>query len=216
MNPKRRGRPPTDAITPSQRKALKAIREFIARRGFPPTMKELGERLGVSAASAHQLVRQLQRKGFVRHQPGKARSLSIVREPGETIEPLVPVPLLGEVKAGPAMLAEENRMGEVLVEGSLARRGPCFALRISGDSMVGASIHEGDVVIVRRQPIAESGDIVVALIDDEATVKRLFIQGDRIELRPENNRYKPVPIGPDTDFRILGKVIAVRRNLGDQ
>lgn len=214
-NRKGRGRPQEDAITESQRRALREIRDFIARKKYPPTMKELGELLGVTAASAHQQIRQLERKGYIARQPGKARSLSVVREPERHPETLVPVPLIGQVMAGPAMLAEENRMGEVLVEGSVARRGSCFALRVSGDSMTGAAIRDGDIVIVRQQPVAESGEIVVALVGDEATVKRLFIQGDRIELRPENKRYKPVSIGPDTDFRILGKVLAVRRSPGD-
>lgn len=214
-NRKPRGRPPENAITESQRRVLKHVQDFIAKKKYPPTMKELGKLLGVTAASAHQQIRQLERKGYIARQPGKARSLSVVRMPTERVEELVPVPLLGEVKAGPAMLAEENRMGEVLVEGLVARRGPCFALRISGDSMTGASIRDGDIVIVRQQPVAASGDIVVALIGDEATVKRLFIEGDRIELRPENRRYKPIPIEADMDFRILGKVLAVRRSSGE-
>ena len=214
-NRKPRGRPPENAITESQRRVLKQVQDYIAKKKYPPTMKELGKLLGVTAASAHQQIRQLERKGYIARQPGKARSLSVVRMPVEHVEELVPVPLLGDVKAGPAMLAEENRMGEVLVEGSVARRGRCFALRISGDSMTGASIRDGDIVIVRQQPVAESGDIVVVLIDDEATVKRLFIEGDRIELRPENRRYKPIPIGSEIDFRILGKVLAVRRSSGE-
>jgi repressor LexA len=175
-------------------------------------MQELGDLLGVTAASAHQLIKQLERKGYVTRHARQARSLAIVREPQQTVEALVSVPLVGMVKAGSAMLAEENRLGEVLVEKRVAERGRCFALVISGDSMIGAGMRDGDVAIVRQQPVAESGDIVVALLSDGATVKRLFIQGDRIELRAENNQYKPVIIGPHDDVSILGKVVAIRKH----
>lgn len=210
-NREHRGRPPEDNITDAQRRALTEVGNYIARKGYPPTMNELGALLGIAAASAHQLIVQLERKGFVKREPLKARSLTILREPQRTIDSLIPVPLVGIVKAGPAMLAEENRIGEVLVETNIADRGRCFALTVSGDSMIGAGMRDGDVVIVRQQPVAESGEIVVALLDDDATVKRLIIHGDRIELRAENRRYKPTLVGPETDLRILGKVIAVRR-----
>lgn len=205
----RRGRPREDKITACQLRMLKGIRELQARRGFPPTMRELGALLEVTPASAHQMIKQLERKGYVKREPRKARSLMVVREPQRSGESLVPVPLVGSVKAGPAMLAEENRLGEVLVDRGVAGRGSCFALSISGDSMTGAGMNDGDVVVVLRQPVAESGEIVVALLDDDATVKRLFIQGDRIELRAENKRYKPIVVSPEVEFRILGKVIAV-------
>ncbi len=212
---RRRGRPQVDQITEAQRRTLKELRDFITGRMYPPTMNELGELLGVTAASAHQLIKQLERKGYVTREPRKARSLAIVREPKQQLERLVPVPLMGVVKGGPAMLAEENRLGEVLVDGSIAGRGRCFALRVSGDSMVDVGMDDGDVVICLQQPVAESGEIVVALLGDEATVKRLIIRGDQIELRPENKRYKPIPVGPEIDFRILGKVLAVRSNEGE-
>ena len=207
-----RGRPEVPEITEAQRKTLKELRDFIASRKYPPTMSELGERLGVAAASAHQLVKQLERKGYVSREARKARSLSVVRDPEDRPEKLVPVPLIGSVAAGPALLAEENHIGDVLIDQSIAGRGRCFALRINGDSMTGAGMKNGDVIIVRQQPVAESGEIVVALLDDEATVKRLSIQGDRIELLAENRRYKPIEIGADTEFRIVGKVVAIRSN----
>ncbi len=213
-NRKRRGRPLDDQITDAQLRTLRGIRDFIARRKYPPTMKELGELLDVAAASAHQLIKQLERKGYVTRQPRQARSLAVVREPRRELEALVSVPLVGLVKAGPAMLAEENREGDVLIESSVAGRGTCFALRVSGDSMINAGMDDGDIVIVRQQPVAESGEIVVALVGDEATVKRLFIHGDCIELRAENKRYKSILVSGETDFRILGKVIAVRHSTG--
>jgi repressor LexA len=213
-NRKRRGRPQDDQITDAQRRTLKEVLDFIARRKYPPTMKELGALLDVTAASAHQLIKQLERKGYVTRQPRQARSLAVVREPKRELEALVSVPLLGVVKGGPAMLAEENLEGHVLIESGVAGRGRCFALRVSGDSMTNAGIRDGDVVIVRQQPVAESGEIVVALLGDEATVKRLLIHGDRIELRAENKRYQPILVSADTEFRILGKVIAIRHSAG--
>jgi repressor LexA len=164
--------------------------------------------------SAHQLVNQLERKGYISREPRKARSLKILRDLEQQLEKLIPVPLIGLVQAGPAMLAEENRMGEVLVDSHIVGNSRCFALRVSGNSMTNAGIRNGDVVICRQQPVAESGEIVVALLDDESTVKRLVIRGDRIELQPENKRYKPIAVNPDIDFRIIGKVLAIRSDVG--
>ncbi len=208
---KRRGRPPIEAITEPQRRTLAAIRTHISRRGFPPTGQELGELLGIASASAHELVHQLVRKGYLRREPGKARSLEVLKQPEPEVAELVPIPIVGAVAAGQPILAVENIVGELLVERHLAGRWPCFALAVKGDSMIRAGIHEGDHIVVRQQPIAESGDIVVALLGDEATVKRLHIAGDRIELRPENPRFRPIAVGPDDDLRIAGKVVAVRR-----
>ena len=204
-----RGRPRQDEITETQAAALEVLSHAIDRQGFAPTMSELGEQLGITAASAHQLVVQLERKGYVRRQPRKARSLRVVRRPSRTIDSMISVPLVGVVKAGPAMLAEENCLGEVMVSSATAGRGSCFALQIDGNSMKNADMQDGDFVIVRRQQLAENGDIVVALIDDEATVKRLSIEDGKIRLLPENRRYRPIEVSPDCDFRLLGKVIAV-------
>jgi repressor LexA len=211
---RKRGRPHEEQITDVQRNALKEVRDYIAARKYPPTMSELGDLLGVTAASAHQLIKQLENKGYVSREPRKARSLKVVRDLQEQLEKLIPVPLIGVVQAGPAMLAEENCLGEVLVDHRIVGSGRCFALRVSGDSMVNAGIRDGDVVICRQQPVAESGEIVVALLDDESTVKRLVIRSDHIELQPENKRFKPIPVKPDIDFRIIGKVLAIRSDVG--
>jgi len=208
---KRRGRPPIREITPPQQRTLDAIREFIRKRGFPPTVQELAAILGISPASAYQQLQQLESKGYVRREPRKARSLEVVRVSVPSVPDVVPVPIVGKVSAGPAMLAEENIDGEVLVEANVVGLGRCFALRVQGDSMVKAGIQDGDLVIVRQQPVAESGDIVVALLGDEGTVKRLKISEEGVELHPENPRHRPIRVGPEEDFRIAGKVVAVRR-----
>lgn len=211
MSQRPRGRRPVQEITEPQRRTLKEIRLFTNRRGFPPTMKELADILGISHASAHGQVSQLVRKGYLKREPRKARGIAIVREPEDDTPDLVAVPIVGRVAAGQPILAEENIVGKVLVEGGIARAGRCFALEVTGDSMVDAGIRERDLVVVRQLPVAENGDIVVALLEDEATVKRLYIRGERIELRPENRKHRPISVGPDDGLRIIGKVVAVRR-----
>lgn len=211
MERKGRGRRPVEEITDTQINALKEIRRFTNHRGFPPTIKELADILGISHASAHGQVNQLVRKGYLKREARKARSLAIVREPEDTLSVMTAIPIVGRVAAGRPILAVENIVGEIMVEGRIARSGRCFALEVAGDSMVNAGIRERDLVVVREQPVAENGDIVVALLEDEATVKRLFIRDERIELRPENPKHRPIPVGPDDGLRILGKVVAVRR-----
>lgn len=214
MERKGRGRRPVEEITDTQINTLKEIRLFTNRRGFPPTMKELADILGISHASAHGQVNQLVRKGYLKREARKARSLAIVREPEDTLSVMIAVPIVGRVAAGRPILAVENIVGEIMVEGRIARSGRCFALEVAGDSMVNAGIKEHDLVVVREQPVAENGDIVVALLEDEATVKRLSIRDEKIELKPENPKYRPIPVGPDDGLRILGKVIAVRHRQG--
>jgi len=211
MERKGRGRRPVEEITDTQINTLKEIRRFTNQRGFPPTMKELADTLGISHASAHGQVNQLVRKGYLKREARKARGLAIVREPEDTISVMAAVPIVGRVAAGRPILAVENIVGEIMVEGRIAQSGRCFALEVAGDSMVNAGIKERDLVVVREQPVAENGDIVVAMLDEEATVKRLFIRDEKIELRPENPKHRPIPVGPDDGLRILGKVVAVTR-----
>ena len=187
---------------------MEAIRDFIDNRNMPPTVQELADALGIRGATVHEQIGKLVRKGWLKRTPRKARSLEILRQ-APSVSRLVPVPIVGEVAAGLPIFATENFVGEILVESTVAR-GRCFALEVRGDSMVEAEIREGDFVIVSQQPLAENGDIVVALLGDEATVKRLFISGDRIELRSANAAYAPIPVAPDDELKILGKVLAVR------
>lgn len=207
----RRGRPPVAEITQPQRKAFTAIRNHLAHRGFPPTVQELGALLGMGTSSAHELVNQLVRKGYLRREAGKARSLEVSRQMDAEIADLAPVPIVGVVAGGRPILAVENIVGEMLVDAKLVGHSRCFALQVAGDSMVRAGIDDGDYVVVRQQQVAENGDIVVALLGEEATVKRLSIAEAQIELRPENPRHRPIVVGPDDDLRIQGKVIGVRR-----
>ncbi len=211
MSEQPRGRRPVEEITDPQRHTLRELCRFTNRQGFPPTIQELADILGISSPSVRDQVKQLVRKGYVKRESRKARGLTVVREPTDEVLDLLSVPIVGRVAAGQPILAEENIIGEVLVDSRAARSGRCFALEVQGDSMIDAGIHERDLIVVREQPVAESGDIVVALLDQEATVKRLFIREERIELRPENPKLRPRPIGPDDGLRILGKVVAIRR-----
>jgi repressor LexA len=154
------GRPPIDEITEAQRRTLCEIQSFIAHKKYPPSRQELADALGITPASVQELIVQLERKGYVRQEPRKPRSLAVLRPADEHASELLPVPLLGTVQAGTPVLAKENIIGEVLVESNVAKRGRCFAWRVTGDSMKGAGLLDGYMVIVRQQPVAENGDIV--------------------------------------------------------
>ena len=208
MGSQSRGRPRVEEITDPQRRTLGELRRFTGQQGFPPTIQELADILGISTPSVRDQVSQLVRKGYVKREARKARGLTILREPTEEVLSLRTVPIVGRVAAGQPILAEENIIGEVLVESRALRSGCSFALEIQGDSMIDAGIHNGDLVVVRQQPLAESGDIVVALLGEEATVKRLYIRDETIELRPENPGHRPITVGPEDELRILGKVVA--------
>jgi repressor LexA len=212
----RRGRPPAAGLTAAQGRALAAVERFLARHRYPPTAQEVGDALGIAAASAHELISQLVQKGYLAREPGKARGLRVLQssEPAG-LPTLVSIPLLGKVVAGRPVDTPEDVDGEVLVDAAVVRGGKHFALRVKGPSMSGAGIADGDVVVVRQQPIAENGDVVVASLDGETTVKRLVIEGPRVELRAEHPKYKPIRVAPDADFRVLGKVVAIRREAED-
>ncbi len=194
-----------------QFKTLRAIQRFMDEKGFPPTVSELAEVLSKTKASVHANLESLVDKGFIRRTVGKARCIEIVRPPQATVIDLVAIPLLGDVPAGIPVIVEEHACGEVLVEASLVGKESCFALKVSGDSMMNADILDGDVVVVRKQQLAVSGEIVVACIDGEVTVKRLDVTRDAIRLTPENPNFQPIVVKPSQDLKILGKVIATRR-----
>ena len=212
-----RGRPPVNTLTDSQARILREAESLIREHGFSPTATELAERLGMAAQSVNEQLHRMERNGYIQRQPKKVRSLIVLRsaEPRrESVSRLVAIPIVGTVAAGVPVLTGENISGEVLVEESVVRSGKHFALKASGKSMIDAGIQPGDVLIVRQQQLAENRDIVVALLNDEATVKRLYYDAGSIELRPENPRFKPIAIQPEDDLRILGKVVAVRRMAG--
>ena len=210
--PKRsRGRPTIETLTSAQEVVLNELDAWLKRESHSPTMRELADRLDQGASSVFKMVQQLERKGYVARTAGKSRSLTVLRSANVNLPAgLVSIPLLGTVAAGVPLFAPENQLGELLVDASTVSKGRHFALTVSGQSMSGAGISSGDVLIVRQQALAEHRDIVVALLNNEATVKRLHHRDGEIKLLPENKKFKPIPVGPEDDFRILGKVVGVR------
>ncbi len=186
------------------------IYRFVRKRlleGLPPTVREVRDAFCFKAVeTAREHLEQLVKEGRLAKRKGKARGYSL---PGlEKIPVVLPIPLLGRVQAGDPTTAVEDIEGYVPVQSRGA--GDLFALTVQGESMTGAGIMPGDIAIVRHQPTADSGDVVVALLGDEATVKRLRIKKNRIELHPENPEFKPIIPDPD-ELIILGKVIEIRR-----
>jgi len=201
------GRSKTEKITPLQRETLEEICRYIDAKGYPPTVKELSVIFGISHSSVHERINQLVRKGYLKREGRKARGLTVVKRPKDMAADLVAVAVVRTVAAGEPVLAEGNIVGEVLIDAVTVKSGEFFALRASGDSMTGAGINDGDLIIVRRQQLAENGNIVVAVLNGETTVKRLRLEDKRIELVPESPGLAPVEVRPEDDLRILGKVV---------
>lgn len=206
---KKQGRPPVTEVTEAQRRTFEAIRDHIEEHDIAPTIAELRDLLGLTTGPVYDSINQLIKKGYLERERYSRRGLKIVRQLSENHKlRLVSVPLLGTVAAGIPTLAEENRLGEALVPSEFVSGNDCFALKVHGESMRDAGMLDGDTVIVRSQQLARHGDVVVALVEGEATIKRLHWESQRIELHPENPKFKPIPINAETDFRIIGKVIA--------
>lgn len=200
-------------LTGRQREILAFIRVFSQQHGVPPTVREIGARFRVTPRAAFDHLRALERKGALRRRPAASRT-SRVLTLADHGPALREVPVLGRIAAGAPLLAEENREGSLPIGTEwLAGKGEeIFALRVRGDSMINAHIVEGDLVLVRRQTSAEPGDVVVALLDNEATVKRLGRQGDAVMLRPEHPTMPPIVVRPgQKEFKILGKVVGLVR-----
>jgi repressor LexA len=223
-----------DGLTQRQRRVLEVIRDSIERRGYPPSVREIGEAVGLSSASsvAHQLS-VLQRKGWLRRDPNRPRALD-VRLPGEMAgaaeptaealagagaasgvdDPSAPaptyVPLVGRIAAGGPVLAEQAVEDVFPLPRELVGEGTLFMLKVVGDSMVDAAICDGDWVVVRQQPNAENGEIVAAMIDGEATVKTYKRRDGHVWLMPHNAAYEPIP---GDDATVLGRVVSVLRRI---
>ena len=198
-------------LTNRQKEVLEFIKEFTGENGYPPTMREICDRFGFQPRAATNHVDALVRKGYLTKQPLKSRSLEVV---GSGRSGLREVPIVGRVAAGEPILAIENIEGTVMLPEEWAKSKDCFLLRVEGDSMVDAHICSGDYVLVKRQDTAESGDIVIAMLDDEATTKRFSIENGRIVLKPENKQMEPIVVDESKkEFRIIGKVVGVWRNI---
>lgn len=202
-------------LTPRQREVLEFIKRFLDEHGYPPTVREIGRHFGFVPRSVFDHLKALERKGYLKREATKSRSLQITDPTSPGRRPTRPreVPIVGRVAAGRPLLAVENLEGTVSLPADWINGGDVFLLRVHGDSMVGAHILPGDLALVRRQETAENGDIVVALVDEEATLKRFQRSGETLTLLPENPALTPLTFTPGTRIEILGKVIGVIRRL---
>jgi repressor LexA len=199
-------------LTPTQRRVLDFLREFVERHRFAPTAAEIANRFGIAVKNGFYYLELLERKGYIRRKRHHPRRIEFVGE--DLSRSAVRVPVLGRVPAGGPREAIEEVEGELLLDPDLVGDGEVFSLRVKGDSMTGAHICDGDHVVVRSQARAEEGEIVVAVIDGEATVKRFRRWKGKVRLEAANPAYPDivVPAGAPS-FRIVGKVVGVYRKL---
>jgi len=224
-DPDRALRSADSALTPRQRTILDVIRASVTSRGYPPSIREIGDAVGLTSTSsvAHQL-RTLERKGYLRRDPNRPRAVDVrgaddvvgrapvvtdVAGSGDLPEPTF-VPVLGRIAAGGPILAEQAVEDVFPLPRELVGEGALFLLKVVGDSMVDAAICDGDWVVVRQQNVADNGDIVAAMIDGEATVKTFKRTGGQVWLMPHNPAFDPIP---GNDAAVLGKVVTVIRKI---
>ena len=226
--------PGPDGLTARQRLVLDTIRSSVESRGYPPSMREIGEAVGLTSPSSvkHQLM-ALERKGYLRRDPNRPRAIEVVHPDdsrgvgawtapdgtrsalgagpdGESVPTPSYVPVVGRIAAGGPILAEQVVEDVFPLPRQLVGDGELFLLRVAGDSMIDAAICDGDWVVVRRQPVAENGEIVAAMIDGEATVKTFKRTDGHVWLLPHNAAYSPIP---GDDATVLGRVVSVLRSL---
>lgn len=198
-------------LTKRQHEVFSFIERYIHTHSYPPTIREVSEAFSISVKGAYDHMDSLQKKGWVKRSAHQSRSLELLVH--TKTEPELPdfhdIPLLGEVAAGTPLFAEENRVGSIALPVSLLGSGSYFALKVRGDSMINAGIHNGDIAVIHQQGTASNGDIVVALLDDSATLKRFYREANRVKLQAENEMYPPIYT---QDVRILGKMAHLMRS----
>jgi repressor LexA len=199
-------------LTPRQEQILGYIRNQIKNTGYPPSVREIGQAVGLkSSSTVHAHLVQLEEKGYLRKDPTKPRAIiPVPTQEEQSLTQIVSLPLIGQVAAGVPILAEQNIDAFIPVPMELIGSGQHFLLQVRGDSMVDAGILDGDYLIVRQQADASNGEIVVALLEDEATVKRLFKHDGYVELRPENRTMQPIIVPHAV---IAGKVAGLLRRM---
>jgi repressor LexA len=215
-----KGRDMAQKVTKRQQAVLDCIEACIREKGYGPTVREVCQTLGLSSPSTvHVHLKALEDKGYIKRDPLKSRSIALTYPIEDAPSPvvlaatysnLVNVPLVGDVAAGSPILAEENITDTMTLPTDIVGDAPSFMLSVRGESMIEAGINDGDYVVVKEQPVANNGDIVVAIVDDGATVKRFYKEADHIRLQPENSTMDPIIV---SDCSIAGKVVAVFRRL---
>ena len=197
-------------LSAKQQMILDFLKKEIKRNGYPPTVREICDAVGLSSTSTvHAHLETLERKGYIRRSPTKNRSTEILENDFyNSGHELVNVPIVGKVAAGIPILAEENIEDTFPIPVDHVKNDSCFMLHVKGDSMIDEGILDGDLVLVRQQQTAANGDIVIAMIDDSATVKTFYREADNIRLQPANKAFAPIIM---KDCTILGKVIGLYR-----
>ena len=203
---------PFEDLTKRQRQIYRYLVERINRYGQSLTIREIGEQFGITSTNGvRAILSALIKKGYIAKEAAISRGIKLLKE---QLNDVVTVPLVGDVPAGQPITAEENITDRIALDRSFVPQGDLFTLRVKGDSMHNAGIFNGDLVLVKKQSSAEKGDIVVAVIGDEATCKRFFPERKRIRLEPENDAFGPIIIENDTPgFYIAGKVVGLMRKL---
>jgi repressor LexA len=197
-------------LTRRQTEVLDFIRGYISGNKYPPTIREISDHFTISVKGAYDHVKALEKKEWIRCDTNRSRAIEVLGSsdgPGD--DPVVSVPLFGTVAAGTPLLAEENYEGSVSVPRSLLGTKRYFAVNVHGDSMIGAGIMDGDTAIIAQQPVAENGEIVVAMVEEAVTLKRFYREHNRIQLKSENPAYPPIYT---REARILGKLAHIVRS----
>jgi repressor LexA len=202
--------PRTNELTPRQRETLAWIKSFIRDNRMPPTVREIGGAFGIKSSSVFDLLKALERKGYVRRGELGARSLIVEDRRARHEGGYAEIPVVGRIAAGQPIEAIERDCGTVTVSSEVLRGAQAYALKVEGTSMVDAGVGDGDYVIVRKQETADDGDIVVALIENEATLKRLYRERGGVRLEPANRNMAPTHVASG-EFRIQGKLVGVVR-----
>jgi repressor LexA len=199
----------------TQEKVLNFLKSYLQKKGFPPTLREIASHFGLRGPKAPQkTLRILEKKGYIRRVPGGSRAIEMLIPPLVTKSQILSLPIVGRVRAGEPILAIENIEGYIHFDRSLISSDDVFLLRVQGDSMIDAHIRDGDFALVKPQPNVENGEIAVALVDDEATIKRIFKKRDLIRLEPANPNLEPIIVRKgEKRVTIVGKVVGIFRKL---
>jgi len=203
-------------LTDRQNEILDFIKEFVSFNGYPPTLREIAKNFNLASTfGIKRHLDALKKKGYLSIESFSSRAISITDYKNDfktNISDTVKIPIVGRVAAGYPILAEENIEGSISINSDLMRNSSeVFGLRVKGDSMKNAGIFDGDIIIVTQQSTANSGEIVVAMIDNETTVKKFYQRNNEIKLIPENEKYLPITINKSNNFSIIGKVLGVFR-----
>jgi repressor LexA len=202
-------------LTSTQENVLSFLKNFLQVKGFPPTLREIASHFGLRGPKAPQKTLQiLEKKGYIRRVPGGSRAIEMLIPPLVHKSQILSLPIVGRVRAGEPILAIENIEGYINLDQSLISSDDVFLLRVQGDSMIDAHIQDGDFALIKPQPNAENGEIVVALVDDEATIKRIFKKRDLIRLEPANPHMEPIVVRKgERRVTLVGKVVGIFRKL---